>query len=163
MVEVLGEWPGVKVGKLGSVLVSVWRGTITPQLVEQVNALQGQLIKEHGDITAVGVLTGQSSGVPSEELRQASIMAMKRFQAHVRGSALVIATSGVKAMLARTFFAGLSLMLSPSSPHRAFRTVEEAMRWLVEHDPRLDLGAAIRDIEAFAAQALELAPMKRSA
>ncbi len=160
MVEVLGEWPGLKVGRYGNVLISVWRGTITPQLLEHVNEVQAKVIAQHGRITAIGVLTGQSTGVPSEELRQASIMAMKRFQAHVRGTALVIATSGVKAMLARTFFAGLSLMM-PSSPHRAFRSVDEAVAWLVEHDPTLEADGAVSHIERFVADAL--APAKRSA
>jgi len=160
MVEVLGEWPGVKVGRLGTVLISVWRGTITPQLLESVNAVQAKVIEEHGNITALGVLTGQSTGVPSEELRQASIVAMKRFQSHVKGTALVIAASGVKAMLARTFFAGLSLMM-PGSPHRAFKELGEAASWLGEHDASLQHPGAVRDLEQFVAGAL--APAKRSA
>lgn len=152
--EILGDLPSARVASLGSVMVVAWRGAITPSTLSEVNALEAALIARHGRISVIGVVTDLSSGLPNDELRKASAEAMKRFQADVRGTALVIASSGVKAVLARTFFAGLSLMMTFESPLRGFRTVSDAVTWqrtLPGQDAALLDASAVQRIDGFIA------------
>lgn len=150
--KVLGDFPSARVASLGSVMLVAWRGAITASVLNEVNTLEAEMIARCGRISVIGVVTDLSSGVPNDELRRASADAMKRFQSDVRGTALVIASSGVKAVLARTFFAGLSLMMTFESPLRGFRTVAEAVTWqrtLPGQDAALLHESAVQSIDSF--------------
>lgn len=151
-VEILGDFPSARVASLGSVMVVAWRGHLTAAVLSEVNTVEAALIARYGRISVIGVVTELSTGVPDEDLRRASADAMKRFQSDVRGTALVIAATGVKAVLARTFFAGLSLMMTFESPLRGFRNVADAVAWqrtLPGQDAALLDESAVQSIDRF--------------
>src|SRR5438552_2256172 len=94
LVVELAAMPEVRCGNFGSLLVMVWRGTVTPDSLNKTNAVEEALIKQHGRISVIGVITDLGGGIPSADLRQASADAMKRFQPHVRGTALIVVAEG---------------------------------------------------------------------
>ncbi len=147
----LGALPEVRVGHFGSLLVMVWRGQVTAKSVDFTNALERALIQQQGKVTVIGIITELSGGVPDAEMRDKAKAAMKEFQANVRGTALIIAATGVKAVLFRTFLAGLTLIIDFDSPMKVFRGVGEAVPWvqaLKEQDPALqqaELAGAVLD------------------
>ena len=126
----LASLPEVRCGHFGPLLVMVWRGTVTPESLNRTNEVEAALIAQHGRISVIGVITDLGGGVPSSELRQASADAMKRFQPNVRGTALIVAAEGAKAVLFRTFLAGLTLIIDFASPLKIFKTLSESVSWV---------------------------------
>lgn len=136
----LASLPEVRCGHYESLLVMVWRGHITAESVTRTNEVEAALIKQHGRITVIGVLTDLSGGVPSSEIRQAAADAMKRFMPHVRCTVLVVLAEGAKAVLFRTFLAGFSLIIDFQSPLKIFKSISDAVSWVQRmdaQDPKL--------------------------
>jgi hypothetical protein len=126
----LAAMPEVRVGHFGSLMVMVWRGTVTPESLDKTNEVEDALIKQHGRISVIGIITDMGGGVPSAELRQKSAQAMKRFEPHVRGTALVVVAEGAKAVLFRTFLAGFTLLIDFPSPLKIFKSLADGVTWL---------------------------------
>jgi len=147
----LGALPEVRVGHFESLLVLVWRGQVTAKSLDHTNDIERVLIQRYGRISVIGVITEVSGGLPDAQMRDKSKAAMKEFQANVRGTALVIAAHGAKAVLFRTFLAGLTLIIDFHSPMKVFRATDEAVSWvqgMKEQDPVLshaDLAQAVAD------------------
>jgi len=126
----LASLPEVRVGHFGSMMVMVWRGTVTPDSLAKTNQVEEALINQFGRVSVIGIITELGGGIPSAELRQASIDAMKKFQPSVRGTALHVAATGAKAVLFRTFLAGLTLVIDFASPLKIFKTVDDCVGWI---------------------------------
>lgn len=129
VVELL-SMPEVRCGHYGPLFVMVWRGTVTTESLHRTNEVEDALIKQYGRISVIGVITDLGGGVPSSELRQASADAMKRYAPNVRGTALIVHAQGAKAVLFRTFLAGLTLILDFESPLKIVRTFPDAVSWV---------------------------------
>lgn len=132
--------PEVRCGHFGPLFVMVWRGNVTLESLKATNTVEAALIKQYGKITVIGVITDLGNGVPSSELRQASADAMKQFAADVRGTALVVTAEGARAVLVRTFLAGLTLVIDFSSPFKIFKKLSDSVTWsqaLKAQDPAL--------------------------
>ncbi len=153
-VEELLALPEVRVGWLDGVMIIVWRGRITVELLERVNTVEALLLERCDALCVMGVITELSHAMPEVDLRAAAVAAMERFQDRVRGTALVVSALGVKAVLARTFLAGLSLVMTFRSPLKAFRTTGEAIEWF-RVLPGFSSPAELREpVDAFIAGAL---------
>jgi hypothetical protein len=129
-VEELAQEPEVCVAHAGSLLVFVWRGPITEASLDKTNRIEAELIERYGRVAVMGVITSMSSGIPTAELRQAASDAMRRFQPSVDGTAIVLGAEGTRAVIARTFLAGLSLVTDFHSPLKVYRRVADATAWL---------------------------------
>lgn len=151
----LAAMPEVRCGHYGSLFVMVWRGTVTPESLRRTNEVEEALIKQHGRISVIGVITDLGGGVPSSELRQTSADAMKRFAPNVLGTALIVHAQGAKAVLFRTFLAGLTLILDFESPLKIVRTFPDAVSWvqgLAGQDPQLASPELAQAVTAFVEQ-----------
>ena len=126
----LASMPEVRCGHFGSLLVMVWRGTVTPESLAKTNDVEEALIRQHSHISVIGVITDMGGGTPSGELRKASAEAMKKFAPHVRGTALVVIAEGAKAVLFRTFLAGFTLLIDFPSPMKIFKKPSDGIAWL---------------------------------
>jgi hypothetical protein len=130
----LASLPEVRCGHVGPLLVMVWRGQVSPPSLAKTNEVEEALIRQHGRISVIGVITDLGGGVPSAELRKASADAMKRFAPNVRGTSLVVLAEGAKAVLFRTFLAGLTLMIDFPSPMKISKTLSDAVTWVQRLD-----------------------------
>jgi hypothetical protein len=154
LLELLSE-PEVRVGHFQSLMVMVWRGQIQAGVLAKTNAIEDALVKQFGKVSVLGVITNLAGGIPNAELRQAGADAMKHFQPFVRGTALVVASEGAKAVLARTFLAGMTLLINFESPLKASRTLGDALGWVMQlpgQDPALNVEKLIDAVETFVAQ-----------
>jgi hypothetical protein len=144
--------PEVRVGHHGPLMVMVWRGEVSVESLEKTNAVEEALVKQFGKISVIGAITNLVGGIPSAELRKSGADAMRRFQPHVRGTALVVMAEGAKAVLARTFLAGMALLIDFKSPMKTFRVLGEAVGWLNEKGAELQGDGVARAVELFVTQ-----------
>jgi hypothetical protein len=154
----LASLPEVRCGHYESLMVMVWRGTINVDSLKRTNEVEEALIKQHGRITVIGVLTDLSGGVPSQEIRQASADAMKRFMPHVRSTLLVVMAEGAKAVLFRTFLAGFTLIIDFQSPLKIFKSISDAVTWaqrMPDQDPKLNDPELAQAVAEFVSHARE--------
>jgi hypothetical protein len=151
----LAAMPEVRCGHYESLFVMVWRGTVTTASLDRTNAVEDTLIKRYGRISVVGVITDLGGGVPSADLRQASADALKRFAPSVRGTTLMVDAGGAKAVLFRTFLAGLTLLIDFESPLKIVKTHPDAATWLQQlpgQDPALLVPGIAEATATFVAQ-----------
>jgi hypothetical protein len=144
--------PEVRVGHYGSLMVMVWRGEVSVDSLAKTNAVEDALVKQFGKISVIGAITNLVGGIPSAELRKSGAEAMRRFQPHVRGTALVVMAEGAKAVLARTFLAGMALLIDFKSPMKTFRVMGDAVTWLNERGSELHNESVARAVELFVSQ-----------
>jgi hypothetical protein len=144
--------PEVRVGHHGPLMVMVWRGEVQLNSLEKTNAVEDALVKQFGKISVIGAITNLVGGIPSAELRKNAAEAMRRFQPAVRGTALVVMAEGAKAVLARTFLAGMALLIDFRSPMKTFRNVLDAVGWLNEKGAELQAESLARAVETFVTQ-----------
>jgi hypothetical protein len=147
--------PEVRVGQCESLMVMVWRGEVTAASLDRSNAIEDELVKRFNHISVMGIITNLVGGIPTSEMRQKSTEAMKRYQANVRGTALVVTATGAKAVLTRTFLAGMTLLIDFESPLKSFRTVNEGLQWLArlpQQDPLMGSVAVATALAKFVDQ-----------
>lgn len=122
-VTLLEEFPEVRIGHVGSMLVSVWYAQATLKGLEALGKYQLELVRLHGKITnlSVAVKIPRAPGPEAQEwLRKID----KELRGTSHGTIIVVLERGLGAILARSFIAAASL-ISANAMH-VVKTLAEA-------------------------------------
>lgn len=123
-VTLLDEFPEVRIGHVGSVLISVWFSHATLRGLEAMSRHQLALFARYGKITnlSVAVKTPKAPGPEAQEWIKRND---KNLEGTSVGTVIVVLERGLGAILARSFIAAASLV-SANTIH-VVKTLDEAV------------------------------------
>ncbi|MFT3709230.1 MAG: hypothetical protein QM817_16440 [Archangium sp.] len=143
------DTPVVRIGTIDSVIINCYRSTPTIESLDQVQQVQTDLLTKFPKVATMAIAGAKSSLLRiDEKVRTRSIEMSKIFEGRVRGAAIVIATKGLSAVMARSFMSGYLLLSKQAWPMQTFSSIDAAAVWLrglPGNDARIDLS----EIEAF--------------
>lgn len=133
--------PGVQLARIGPVIVSVFNTMPNKQSLEALSAAQESMLQTEQRILSFviipamgalppGVLPAQANDTERRTVVSQSAGMAERFEEHLVASAVVILSTGVVAVLARSFLAAMSLLSRSRRPMKTFKSVKEAAAWL---------------------------------
>ncbi len=127
----LGHLEGFRVGAVGPLFITVFHELATLERLRLLEALQRQVLTAHPKVFTLTVIVGSSITPPGPEVREFAASLQKQFDGTTAASATVLAARGLGAVIARGFLAGLALITAGAKPTQVFKTVEDAVRWLL--------------------------------
>jgi hypothetical protein len=133
--------PGVQLARVGPIIVSVFNTMPNKLSLEALNAAQEVMIQTEPRLLSLviipamgavpsGVLPAQANDSERRTVVSQSAGMAERFEEHLVASAVVILSTGVVAVLARSFLAAMSLVSRSRRPMKTFKSVKEATAWL---------------------------------
>jgi hypothetical protein len=152
----LASLPELRVGRYESLMVVVWRGVITPEIIARAAQVEADLVALEPRISVLNVITETASGTAEVALIRAAADALNRFDGAVRGSATAILATGPTAALGRAVSEGVVMLVSRlRERYRTFATVQASVEWISKL-PRQDdallspalAGAVLRFVES---------------
>ena len=129
-VTLLGEGQGLRIGSIGSLLVVHFDGRGTLEALDVLDRLEAAHVAKYPRFSTMVVVTGVRLETPPEGLRERSAALDLKYDKHVVGSAIVVKSRGIAAVIARSFVAAWSLITSREAPTKTFRDLSEAVTWL---------------------------------
>lgn len=125
------ESADARFGSAGPLLVALYRGSTSPGMLEELDRTQEALLKKFPRISTLTVI-GQASSIlkVDESVRTRSVELGKKYEKQVIGSAIIVTTKGLGAVMVRTFLTGFFLLSKAEMPMRTFSTVAEGLSWL---------------------------------
>lgn len=128
----LGQSPSVAVGSLGNVLITCWRGALTPAALELVLQAGEALMHRVGPRIACLSIIDAAWPVPHFDERQRIFEAL----GFLRQNCLALSLFGAHPNLriAEQILRGLGFLLQARYPLHAARDLSEAAGWLLSHD-----------------------------
>jgi len=154
--EVVKVWSSkdASFGVASSLVVALYRGRTTLEMLEQLDALQSELIKKHPRISTLTVIGQLEMLKVDEAVRGRSVELGKKFEKNVRGSAIVVSTKGLAAVMVRTFLSGFFLLSKSEMPMKTFASTSEALAWLQslpDQDMVVKTEVSVSDVERYIA------------
>ncbi len=131
-VETLFRSEAVQVGAAGPLLVTAWRGGSSLAALDVLDRHQAGLLARHPRISTLSVITDAPGALfrVDDGVRARSVELGKKYEPHVLGSAIVVASRGLGAAMARTFLSGFFLLSRSEAPMKTFSGVREGLTWL---------------------------------
>ncbi|HEX2869903.1 MAG TPA: sigma-70 family RNA polymerase sigma factor [Polyangiaceae bacterium] len=128
----LGQSPSVAVGSLGNVLITCWRGALTPAALELVLQAGEALMHRVGPRIACLSIVDAAWPVPHFDERQRIFEAL----GFLRKNCLALSLSGAHPNLrmAEQILRGLGFLLQARYPLHAAQELPRAAAWLLSHD-----------------------------
>lgn len=149
------ESADARFGSAGPLLVALYRGSTSPGILDELDRTQEALLKRFPRITTLTVIGQAGSMLKADEgVRTRSVELGKKYEKSVIGSAIVVTTKGLGAVMVRTFLSGFFLLSKAEMPMKTFSTIAEGLAWL-QALPGQDLSVKTEirpaDIERFIA------------
>lgn len=142
-----------RMGAAGSLLVTLYRGSASVAVLDELSRTQEALLAKHPRISTLTVIGQASSMIRVDEaVRTRSVELGKKFDGRVVGSAIVVTTKGLGAVIVRTFLSGFFLLSRAETPMRTFPSIEEGLVWLRSlpgQDAQFKTDIFTRDVERF--------------
>ena len=142
-----------RLGAAGSLLVALYRGSASVAVLDELSRTQEALLAKYPRISTLTVIGQASSMIRVDEaLRTRSVELGKKFDGKVVGSAIVVTTKGLGAVIVRTFLSGFFLLSRAETPMRTFASIEEGLAWLRTlpgQDVQMKTEVFTRDVERF--------------
>ncbi|MFO0593656.1 MAG: hypothetical protein U0228_00055 [Myxococcaceae bacterium] len=141
--------PGLRVGTVGSLIVTCYRVTPTVVALDEIDRVEVKLLEQFPKVATIAI-AGEKSNLLriDEQVRARSVELTRKYQGKVRGAAIVIATRGLSAVMARSFMTAYLLVSKQSWPMQTFSTIEAAATWL-QALPGHDAPFTAAELEAF--------------
>lgn len=141
--------PTLRIGTVGSLIVNCYRTTPTLESLDEVDRIETELLKSFPKVATIAVAGENSSMLRiDEKVRARSVEMTQKFKGRVRGAAIVIATRGLSAVMARSFMTAYLLVSKQSWPMQTFSDIAAAAKWL-ETLPENDVKVSVAELEAF--------------
>lgn len=155
-ITILLDTPLLKVGRVGSLLITLYRGATSMKVLEELDRLETELVKTYPRISTLSLLrTTEGMLKVDEALREKGAELNRKYDPHMIGAAIVVLSKGLSAVMTRTFLSGYFLVTRPEAPTRTFSTPAEAIDWLRTlpgQDAEVKASASLRaDVEHFIA------------
>lgn len=142
-----------RLGAAGSLLVALYRGSASVAVLDELSRTQEALLAKYPRISTLTVIGQASSMIRVDEaLRTRSVELGKKFDGKVVGSAIVVTTKGLGAVIVRTFLSGFFLLSRAETPMRTFASIEAGLAWLRTlpgQDVQMKTEVFTRDVERF--------------
>ena len=147
------ESTDARFGNFGPLMVALYRGTTSPGMLDELDRAQEALIKKYPRISTFTVI-GQAGSIlkVDEAVRTRSLELGKKYEKNVLGSAIVVATKGLGAVMVRTFLSGFFLLSKSETPMKTFSSIGEGLHWvqsLPGQDLSLKTELSATDLERF--------------
>ncbi len=121
----------LSVASTGSLLVAVFYGSPMVRHLDEMKAIEDELIAQHGKFSLLVVGLDVLDGIRiSDEVRKRSTEIAKALDSKTLGTAFALLQPGLTGIMLRTFLAGLSLIARTKSPQKTFGSVAEGVDWL---------------------------------
>lgn len=130
VVTLLGEGPGLRVGALGSLLVMHFHAGADLSALDVLDEVEGRHAATFPRFSTMVVVTGVKLQTPVAGTRERSAALDAKYDSHVVGSAIVVQSKGIAAVIARSFIATWALVTKRQAPTKTFRNVSDAVTWL---------------------------------
>lgn len=124
------EGPGARLGTAGSLLIACYRARTTVEDLDALERAQHALLTQHPRISTLSVIAPTGLERPDEKVRDRSLALNLAFEEKVRGSAIVVTTRGIGAVMVRTFLTAFLLLNKAKVAPMVFASVSESMKWL---------------------------------
>jgi hypothetical protein len=125
----------IRIGGLGPVLITVFDGAAPLAALELLDATQAQFVAQHPRIVTMTIIASPKLTAPPAGMRERSAQLFAKYEPNMACSAVVIRTSGLAAVIARSFLAAYQLVIPQKVPQRTFRGLPEAIAWCQTHSP----------------------------
>jgi hypothetical protein len=143
------DTPVVRIGTVDSLIINCYRSTPTVESLDQVQQIQTDLLTKFPKVATMAIAGARSSLLRiDEKVRARSLEMSKHFEGRVRGAAIVIATKGLSAVMARSFMSGYLLLSKQAWPMQTFSSIDAAAQW-VRKLPGNDARFELSEVEAF--------------
>ena len=129
-VTLMAEGPGLRIAALGSLLVMHFDGRGTLEALDVLDIVEAKHAAVFPKFSTLVVVSGLKLEAPVPGLRERSAALDAKYDAHVVGSAIVVHSKGMAAVIARSFIATWALFTKRQAPTKTFRDVREAVGWL---------------------------------
>lgn len=144
-----------RLGSAGPLLVASYAGTTTLAALEELGRTQETMLAKYPRISTLTVIGQASSMLKIDDaVRTKSLELGKKFDGKVVGSAIVVTTKGLGAVLVRSFLSGFFLLSRAETPMKTFANIQEGLTWLRTlpgQDLTLKTELSVADIERFIA------------
>lgn len=141
--------PIVRIGTVGSLIVTCYRSTPTAESLDDNERIQDGLLQQFPKVATIAIAGPTTSLLRiDEKVRARSVEMSKKFEGKVRGAAIVIATKGLSAVMARSFMTAYLLISKQAWPMQTFSSIDAGASWL-ETLPGNDVVVSTAELEAF--------------
>lgn len=124
------EGGGVRIGTAGSLLVACYRARTTVADLELLDRAQEGLLAKYPRIRTLSIIAPAGVERPDENVREQSLALNLKYEDKVVGSAIVVTTRGISAVMVRTFLTAFLLLNKAKMTPRVFASISESMKWL---------------------------------
>ncbi len=153
MIERAYDSPVFRFGAVGPLVVSFYRGATTKAQLEQLDAFQTQLLATHGRIMSLSVMGQVAATVRlDDEARTFSADLATKYEQTNVGTVMVVKSTGLGAVVVRSFLSAWFLMRQTQLKVKVTRTVAEGLEWLnalPEPNPIRQVSVTAEEIDAF--------------
>ncbi len=153
--ELIDQAPGFRIGRIGALVVSAFTdGGASLEALACIDRVHSAHLRTYPHFTTLALVSGVKLSPPPSGVRERSAELDVKFDVNVFGSAVVIETKGLAAVVARSFLATYSMLSPRSRPFKVSSTLEEATTWLQSLPEQTDefkneraLPALVREIQ----------------
>ncbi|HEY5958445.1 MAG TPA: hypothetical protein VIV60_17900 [Polyangiaceae bacterium] len=129
-VEILHCDSDVAVGGASNLFIVVWRDRTTAEGVKAVGSAFETFCSRYTAETALFTIVERGAKAPDPEAREPLALLMRAGGKQVVISAVVYEQTGFLAAAFRGVVTGLCIVARQTFPHRMFKDVEDAVRWI---------------------------------
>jgi hypothetical protein len=123
--------PAARFGTVGPLMVALYKGATDLAHLDEVDRIQTTMLQKYPRISTLSVIDSAGSLLKVDEaVRNRSVELGNKYDGKVTGSAIVIITKGLAAVMARTFLSGFFLLSRAATPTKTFARVDESLIWL---------------------------------
>lgn len=144
----------VLLGSAGSLFVAYYRAQTTLATLELLDTVQTEMLASYSHLSTLTIIGQLGALKVDDAVRDRSVVLGKKYEKQVRGSAIVVTTRGLAAVMVRTFLTGFFLLSRAETPVKTFSSVAEALGWLQSlpgQDLEVKLNVTSQDVERFIA------------
>lgn len=125
------ESPDVRIGCAGPLLVALFHGTNNLASLDAYDRVQGELLTKHERVSTLTLIGKPGAMLKIEDaVRARSAELQKKYEQRVLGAAIVVGSTGLAAVVVRTFLSGFFLVARTERPMGSFATVRAGLTWL---------------------------------
>lgn len=153
LVQLAFENDTVRFGNAGPLVIASYKGALTLTALKELEKLEDGLLKVHPRIASLAVM-GKMGGMfqVDKEVQKYGVELATKYEKVAHGSAIVVQTKGLGAVVVRTFLSAYFMMSKSTMVTQTFASVDEGLAWLQQlpgQNPLSGLSVSAADIEAF--------------
>ncbi|WP_236519599.1 hypothetical protein [Sandaracinus amylolyticus] len=129
-------------------MVAMYRGRITVDVLKAVSASQRRLHEVHGKIAGLTLLLStESFSRPDPSVRQYGETVSNEFDGMAYASAIVLTESGLHGALVRSILTGIQLTSRRPVPQKVFAGIREGVEWIVSRNAESVLTPRLAEVQ----------------